>query len=156
MSVAKQFEKNVAEQIKQSGRFIMRLNDSPFPGAFNICDYIGYEYPHMYCFEMKTCETPSLPIKNISEGQYFGLLNAEQYGIIAGILVWWINHDVSKFIPMHEVIDIEKTRKSIPHDTEYGITLEGTKKHKYFTYNWDKFFKEVGNGSVQYKQNASS
>ena len=151
MSVAKQFEKLVSSQIRDSGRFIMRLNDSGFAGAVNICDYVGYKYPNMYCLEMKTCETPSIPRANISDGQYYGLIDAEKYGIIAGLLIWYINRDVTKFIFAHEYEEIFKTRKSIPHDTTYGITLTGTKKLKYWDYDWDHFFKEAENAQIQQK-----
>jgi hypothetical protein len=151
LSVAKQFEKNVENQWKECGKFIYRLYDivNGLRGQYNIADYIGYKHPNMYCLEMKTCETPSLPRANISDGQYYGLLNAEKYGIVAGLLVWFIKKDVTKFIFAHEYDEIFKTRKSIPHDTEYGITLEGTKKLKYWEYNWARFFEEVENALIQ-------
>lgn len=151
MSVAKQFEKNVETQIRNCGYFIYRLYDTQgFYGVYNICDYVAYKKPVLALLELKTTEAASLPLANISDGQYNGLLNAERYdGIASGFLIWWINRDITKFLFAHEVAEIAKTRKSIPHDTEYGITLKGTKKLKFWDYDWNHFFEEVENALIQ-------
>ena len=120
----------------------MRLNDSGFAGAINICDFISYEKPHIYLLELKTTAGQRLPLANISTGQYSGLLDADKYnGIIGGILIWWYDMNVTKFLSITEVETIKTTgKKSIRFDTELGIKLEGTKKKVYFEYDFNKFF----------------
>ena len=156
MSVAKNFEKLVEKQIRENGKFIYRLYDIQGlgKGVYNICDYIAYKYPYMYCLEMKTTENTSLPRNNISDGQYYGLLEAEEYDIISGLIIWYINTGKTIFVPAHEYDEIFKSRKSIPSSA--GIEIHGKKKHKYYEYDWERFFKEVEHAHIQYRKGKDS
>lgn len=146
MSVAKQFEKNIKQQILDSGNICIRLFD-PMGGKLgvsNICDFVAYKKPILFLLELKTTELPSLPLSNISKNQYSGLLDASKYsGVVSGILVWWVKYDICKFLSIEEIDEISMTRKSIPYNTDYGILLEGKKLKTYFVYNIDKFFNDL-------------
>lgn len=147
MSVAKQFEKNIKQQILDSGNICIRLFDpmGGMIGVANVCDFVTYKNPILLLLELKTTESlPSLPIANISKTQYNGLLDASKYnGVIAGVLIWWVKFDICRFLSIAEIDEISKTRKSIPHNTDKGILLSGRKLRSYFVYDIDKFFIDV-------------
>ena len=158
LSVAKQFEKNIKQQILDSGNICIRLFD-PMGGKLgvsNICDFVAYKNPILLLLELKTTESlPSLPIANISKTQYNGLLGASKYnGVIAGVLIWWIKFDTCKFLSISEIDEISKTRKSIPHDIDKGVLLSGKKLKSYFIYDIDKFFTDVINKYFKEVENA--
>ena len=144
---AKQFEKNIKQQILDSGNICIRLFDpmGGMVGVSNICDFIAYKNPILLLLELKTTESlPSLPISNISKTQYDGLLEASKHsGVIAGVLIWWIKFDVCKFLSIEEIEEISKIRKSIPYDIDKGVLLSGKKLKSYFVYDIDKFFTDV-------------
>ena len=152
MSIAKQFEKNVATQLKEiKDTYIYRLSDlvNQF-GVANPCDYFCFYKNTFLLLEMKTTEGASLPLKNISDYQYLSMLEASQKrGIKAYFLVWWYSKDITRAIPVSVIKDIKETnKKSIRFDYKDSriIDIDGIKKKLYFEYDWNKFFKECVKG----------
>lgn len=154
----KQFENIIKEAFeKVNNTSVIRLHDqtSGFRGSFNPCDFIVYHYPNMYAIECKSIHGNTFPLSNITDNQYKGLLNlSKTYGIIAGVICWWVDKDVTKFIPIQMIQALKNmSKKSIRYDEEvfcdsngYGYvttTIKGKKKRVFFDYNFNDFFKEV-------------
>ena len=103
----KQFE-NVIKQafLKIPDVSIDRLHDQTtgFIGSSNICDFIVYKEPYEYYIECKSVHGNTLPFSNITETQWNGLLLKSQIiGVKAEIICWWVDKDVTKFIPIGEL-----------------------------------------------------
>lgn len=75
MNVGKQFEADWKRSIPTKTAWYYRLRDSGATyygggdnlrfSVDNLCDCIVYKYPCIYLFELKTCDTPSIPLQNI-------------------------------------------------------------------------------------------
>lgn len=148
MNLAKQFEKNVATQIRSlKDAYVYRLSDlvNQF-GVANPCDYFCFYKNTFFLLEMKTTELSSLPLKNISDYQYISMLEAsKKKGIKSYLLVWWYSKDITRAIPISVIKDIKETnKKSIRYDYTDSriIDIIGVKKKLYFDYDWKQFFKE--------------
>ena len=152
MNKAKQFEINVKNQISSLDDFIIiRLYDvmGGLTGVCNICDYIAYNYPTLYLLELKTHAGASLPFSAIRDNQWDGLYDAvkKSSGVVAGILCWYYEKDVTLFIPIALLEKRKKEgKKSIRFDDKEAIVIGGVKKRTYFIYDFNKFFKEVNVG----------
>lgn len=154
MSLAKQFEKNIAIQLKDiKDAYVYRLSDlvNKF-GVSNPCDYFCFYKNTFFLFEMKTTETASMPLKNISDYQYESMLEASnKKGIKAYFIVWWYSKDVTRAIPISVIKDIKETnKKSIRFDYKDSriIDINGTKRKLYFEYDWINFFRRVDKGDI--------
>lgn len=162
----KKFEQVIREAFeKVPGVSIDRIPDQTmrYRGAQNICDFIVYKEPYEYYIECKSVHGNTLPFSNISSAQWEGLLKKSKIeGVFAGVLCWWIDKDVTKFIPI-QVLEDEKYReaKSIRYDADLGlgfvnnngilvpiVQIQGKKKRVFFDYDMEQFFKEVVNGEV--------
>lgn len=78
-----------------------RIHDQTtfYKGSTNICDLVVYKYPTQYYLECKSVHGNTLPFDRITPVQWRGLLvKAGIKGVRAGILCWWIDKDVTKFI----------------------------------------------------------
>lgn len=156
----KQFESVIKECFeKVPGVSIDRLHDQTngFAGSSNICDFIVYKKPFEFYIECKSVHGNTLSIHgnnpkhrygNISNKQWEGLMNKSYIdGVIAGVICWWIDKDVTMFIP----IDVlEECRghgmKSIRYDFTGGVEIKGRKKRVFFDYDMKSFIKEVAYG----------
>ncbi len=141
----KQFEsviKKAFEKIPQVS--IDRLHDQTtgYKGSFNICDFIVYKEPYEYYIECKTVHGNVLPFSNITDTQWDGLLEKSKIiGVHAGVLCWWIDKDVTMFIPIEYLDWLKQTgNRSIRYDNAVGIVIEGRKKRIFFDYNMDVLF----------------
>lgn len=144
MSLGKNFESICAIQLQEQGFHVQRLPDQMtfLKGSKNPCDYITYKYPYMFLMEMKTTAGSSMPLKNISEFQMKSLNDAFLWkGVIGLYLVWFYDKNVTVAILGDDVAKLDK--KSVRYDDDICIVIEGTKKHKYFEYNFTKLFAEV-------------
>lgn len=107
----KQFEKKVEQSLSRvQDCTITRLQDpmAGFKGIKNICDYIVYKHPCITYLECKCCYGNRLPFSNITETQWEGLLSkSEVYGVRAGIMCWFIDHDLTFFIPIKVLDDMK-------------------------------------------------
>jgi hypothetical protein len=163
----KDFEGQVHDGFLQiPGVSIDRLPDpmAGYAGVKNICDFIVYKKPLQYYIECKSCygntmsihsNDPKKKYGNITNNQWEGLLDKSKIpGVKAGILVWFIDHDVTVWIDIRR---LQKHRdagnKSIAYygdwidftsDTDCMWTqIEGEKRRVLFDYNFIPFFEEI-------------
>lgn len=162
----KQFEQKVREAFEKiDGVSIDRIPDQTMrhKGACNICDFIVYKEPYEYYVECKSVHGNTLSIHsvpkpdkhgmlhgfygNITDTQWEGLLQKSRIpGVRAGILCWWVDKDITKYIPIQELEFLrQKGNKSFRYDwnTEYTVDIDGRKKRVFFDYNMKIFFEEV-------------
>lgn len=143
----KQFE----EQIKDAFRklpdtTITRLLDpqAGFAGVRNICDFIVYHYPHQFYIECKSCYGNTLPFSNITDNQWEGLLEVSDIvGVVAGVIVWFIDHDETLFVPIKVLQQLkEDGGKSVninKIDRAVCCIIPGIKKRILFDYDLSGF-----------------
>lgn len=154
----KDFESIVKECMQRvPDTYVLRLYDPQggYASVANPCDFIVSHKRQMYMIECKSVHKNLLPIfspnpknkyGNISNTQWEGMTEATQFGVVAGVLVWWIDHDITRFIPIQELQAIRDTgAKSIRYDTEIpnSIYIKGEKKRVYFDYDFEEFFRGV-------------
>lgn len=146
----KQFENIIKESfLKVPNVSIDRLHDQTagFKGIAGICDFIVYKEPYEYYIECKSVHGVSLPFSNITETQWNGLLEKSKIeGVFAGIICWWIDKDVTKFIPIQSLQwNKENGYKSLRYDhngTSF-IEIKGKKKRVFFEYDMEEFLNAV-------------
>ena len=148
----KKFEgviRNAFEKVQ--GVSLDRLHDQTngFRGSQNICDFIVYKEPYEYYIECKSVHGASLPFSNITDTQWNGLLEKSKIkGVFAGVICWFIDKDITLFIPI-QVLQICKYRrwKSIRYDVNGYIgsikEIKGKKKRVFFDYDMEEFLEEV-------------
>lgn len=131
---------------------IDRLHDQTtgWKGSSNICDFIVYREPYEYYFECKSVHGNTLPFSNITDKQWQGMLEKSQIeGVTAGVICWWADKDVTKFIPIQLLQALtEHNMKSIRYDfTLFGkdccIEIKGKKKRVFFDYDMEKFLNDL-------------
>lgn len=153
-SRGKQFEKVVREAFERvSNTSVIRLHDQTtgFAGSANICDLLVYNYPNLYCIECKSVHGNTLPFSNITDKQWQGMLEQSQIeGVFAGVICWWVDKDVTLFLPIDE-LELEKQHgwKSIRYDIERGngvFEIKGKKKRVFFDYDMEHFFEQLRRG----------
>lgn len=141
----KQFEGVVKDSFnKLRDCSIDRLHDQTtgFAGSSNICDFIVYKYPTIIYLECKSCHGNTWSLSNLTDNQYKGLLEKCKYkGTVPGIMIWWIDRDITKFIHIEDIKHIkEQGAKSIKFDSELGIKIPGKKKRVFFDYDMSVLF----------------
>lgn len=122
-----------------------RLKDdmAGFKAVTNICDFIVYQNPCQYFFELKSYQGRTIPKKAFRENQLEGLLKkAKIDGAVPGfILNYRLAADDQRAYFVHisdiHTILVSLGRKSISIDDaeEWGIRMEGARKrtrYKYF------------------------
>ena len=130
---------------------IDRLRDAPkkLKGVDNPSDFIVYKKPHEIYVECKSHLGNTLPFSCIREEQIQGMTKkVEIEGVKAGIIIWYIDHDLTIWIPIDEVVNmIDQGYKSINvKDLNYPrniIRIDGTKKRIYFDYDMNKFLEDL-------------
>lgn len=156
----KDFEQVIRESFERvPGVSIDRLNDNTagFKGIAGICDFIVYREPYEYYFECKSVRGASLPFSNITETQWNGLLEKSKIeGVFAGVICWWVDKDITRFIPI-QILQMlkEEGKKSLNcywdscvdvYNTRYYIPeIKGKKKRVFFEYNMEGFLDELSN-----------
>jgi len=134
---------------KVDGVSIDRLHDQTtgFKGSSNICDFIVYKEPYEYYIECKSVHGASLPFSNITETQWQGMLEKSKIeGVFAGVICWWIDKNVTKFIPIQALQwNKENGYKSIrfDHNGTSFIEIKGKKKRVFFDYDMKEFFNQI-------------
>ena len=138
-----------------SDTYVLRLYDPQggYAGVANPCDFVVYHKQlQMYMIECKSLHGNTLSIFSndpkkkygkVSNTQWEGMLQATDYGVVAGLLVWWIDKDVTRFIPIQEAERLRSAgAKSIRYDADIpnSIYIEGKKKRVYFDYDFQNFF----------------
>lgn len=145
----KQFEEQIkAGFITVPDLVIERLPDptNGYAGVRNICDFLVYSFPFLMFLECKSCHGNRLPFSNITENQWNGLLEKSNYlGVIAGYMVWYIDHDMTVFIPATVLKKLKDSGcKSIGYNDEIissddCILVPGKKKRILFDYDMESF-----------------
>lgn len=149
----KQFEQVVRECFSTvRDVLVIRLPDqtSGYAGSTNMCDFLVYRKPLLYCIECKSVHGNTLSFYNISKNQWTSLEKAgRKKGVVAGILCWWIDKDVTKFIPISALAAIKETGKYKSYNyawedsSEGVVSLVGKKKRVFFEYDMKQFFESV-------------
>ena len=137
---------------------IVRLHDQTtgYLGSSNHCDFIAYREPYEYHIECKTVHGNTLSIHsipkpdkngilhgfygNITDKQWEGLLEKSEIpGVFAGVLCWWVDKGVTRFIPIQalQYAKFKVGAKSIRYDdTDYNYyEVLGKKKRVFFDYD---------------------
>lgn len=150
----KDFENVIKESVEKCAA-IIRLHDQTngFKGSANICDFIAYRYPNMFFFECKSVRGNTFPFSNITDTQWNGMVKYADIsmGIKAGVICWWTERDVTRFIPIETLCFYRNLlgKKSIsyledPVDNEHPIyNIPGKKKRVFFEYDFESFFDEI-------------
>ena len=150
----KKFEDVIREAFeKVPGVSIDRLHDqtTKFKGtSANICDFIVYREPYEYYFECKSVHGNTLPFSNITDTQWKGLLEKSKIeGVFAGVICWWVDKSVTKFIPIKLLQAMkEHNMKSIRYDfTLFGkdccTEIKGKKKRVFYDYDMESFLNDL-------------
>lgn len=144
----KDFENAIYDAFcKIPGMTIDRLPDpmAGFAGVRNICDYFGYKYPKAYYIECKSCYGNTLPFTNITDNQWKGLLEKSEIpGVVAGYMIWFIDHDKTYFIDAQSMYNLRyRGAKSVNvrHMDELIAywQIAGKKKRIMFSYDLTDF-----------------
>lgn len=145
----KQFEQLIREAFeKVPWVSVDRIPDQTmrYRGAQNVCDFIVYRYPNLFYIECKTVHGNTLPFTNIKDNQWNGLLNKSKIpGVYAGVICWWVDKDVTRFIPITELETMKKNNyKSVAWNTVcLAYDIKGKKKRVLYEYDMEQFFEEV-------------
>lgn len=162
----KDFEKVIRKAFERvEGVSIDRLNDNTagFKGIVGICDFIVYKKPYEYYIECKSVHGNTLPFSNITDNQWNGLLEKSKInGVFAGVICWWIDKDITAFIPIWYIDYIkrnhpekksinvnsmlkesEELEKYINFKNPHFIQIKGKKKRVFFDYDMDYFFHDI-------------
>ena len=141
----KQFEDVIKKSFEKCKDVsVDRLHDQTngYVGSYNICDFIVYKYPTQFYIECKSCHGNVWSLANLTDNQYRGLLaKSKIMGVVAGIIVWWIDKDVTTFFPIEYTHHLKEYEyKSIHYANEKGITIPGKKKKVFFDYDIEVLF----------------
>lgn len=135
---------------------IDRLHDQTtgFIGSSNICDFIVYRKPYEFYFECKSVHGNTLPFRNITETQWNGLLEKSKIkGVFAGVLCWWVDMDITAFVPI-QFLEWQRGigRKSLHYSLAVDAYFEnwinctkvqGKKKRVFFEYDMEVLLDEI-------------
>lgn len=149
---------------------VIRLPDptSGYLGIRNISDFVIYNYPYQYFIECKSVHGNTLSIHSNDPKERYGLITNNQwegmlemskiYGVVAGVICWWVDKDVTMFMPIqylqacreagdksvrYDCIGFESEDKQI-----FNIEITGKKKRVFFDYDMTQFFEEVKSSSL--------
>ena len=142
----KQFEAQIKKAfLEVPETSVCRLQDTMngFRGSANICDFIVYHYPVQLFIECKSCHGNRLPLSNISNTQWRGLLEQNKIrGVRAGYMIWWIDKDVTMFIPASAMQMYEDDgNKSVPYKNfpYSSYIIPGKKRQILYDYDMTEF-----------------
>ncbi len=114
-------------------------------GIKNVCDFIGYTYPYIMYIEAKSCTKNTFNLKKLT--QYDKLLEKKnKKGVLAGVLVWFIDHKkvvFAKIELVEELINrgVKSINARIPET--YTIELDTITKRIYPEINFEKLLNIV-------------
>lgn len=143
----KQFEEQIREAFeKVPHTSVVRLIDpqNGYAGVRNICDFIVYNYPYQFFIECKSCYGNTLPFTNITKNQWDGLYEKSHInGVVAGYMIWFIDHDRTIFVPAQSMIvhkELGKKSWNISNQWDSDcIEIKGEKKRVLFDYDMTDF-----------------
>ena len=140
----KQFESCVREGLQKiQNTTVTRLIDpqNGYSGVRNPCDFIVYHYPAQYFIECKSCYGNTLSFSNITDFQWQRLVEVSAcVGVSAGVLIWFMDHDKTIWVPIQYLEAIKKYGAKSIHvaKIDYNVCLEipGEKKRILFDYDF--------------------
>jgi len=144
----KEFEAQIKKAFLQiEGVSIDRLYDptAGYSGIKNICDFIVYKFPYEYYIECKTHYGNTLPFSCITDNQWYGMLaKTSIYGVVAGVMVWFIDHDKTFFVPIETLHMLKSNGKKSLHIKDMsdivGVKeIPSIRKRILFDYNLENF-----------------
>lgn len=150
----KDFENKVHEALLEVADISVDRFPDPmagFAGVKNICDFGVYLFPYQFYFELKATESNTLNFKGaITQNQWEGLLEKSKIkGVTAGIIVWFIGHDITAFVPIQELEEMRNNGaksfnvKDIYKEESAAIIIQGVKKRVFFKYQMKTFLKQL-------------
>lgn len=146
----KQFEQVIHQAFsKVPDVSIDRLRDAPrkLKGVDNPSDFIVYKKPHEVYVECKSHKGNTLPFSCIREEQWKGMLDKSEIdGVKAGVLIWFIDHDITVWIDISDLYLWRHKHKSLnvkDLDKIEHIVVKGNKKRIYFDYDMNKFLEDL-------------
>lgn len=153
----KGFEEQVEQDLSNTGAYVLRLYDPQggYMGVANPCDFVVCRKGCMYMLECKATHKATLSINSndpkkkygaVSNRQWEGLLEASRKGVVAGLLIWWVDNDVTKFVPIQTAEQLRNAgAKSLKHDICGGgiVTIKGRKKRVFYEYDFNQFFLDL-------------
>lgn len=155
-NLGKVFENKIKDAFEQVPDVsIDRLRDAPrkLKGVDNPSDFIVYKKPHEIYVECKSHKGNTFPFSCIREEQIKGMTEkAKIDGVKAGIIIWYIDHDLTIWVPICEVVDMitcgykSINVKDLPYF--YYIEIQGIKKRVYFDYDMNRFLEELYDSSI--------
>lgn len=124
-----------------------------FAGIRNICDFGVFRAPNFVYIECKSKHGNTLNFKNdITEGQWNGLLEKSVVtGVFAGVIVWFIDHDITAFVPIQELQRLKDEGayslnvKDLKEGNVQNVPISGRKRQIFYTYEGDKFLDDLQN-----------
>ena len=143
----KQFENVIKEAFQKVPNVsVDRLHDQTtgYLGSVNVCDFIVYKKPYEYYIECKTVHGNTLPLGNITNNQWRGLIEkAKIDGVFAGVIIWFVDKDITMYVPIETLQALEKEGyKSVHYTLTVGVMhITGKKKRVFFEYDMTTFFK---------------
>lgn len=145
----KQFEAAIYSAFQDPKVLAMRLYDQTggYLGVANICDFVIYRDPLLLLLECKSVHGGTLNfVGKISDRQWSGLLEKSGIpGVMAGIMVWFIDHDITGFVPIQELERIRQLGSkslSVSHllsDEVRWIPMPGKKLRVLWKYDGSNF-----------------
>lgn len=166
MQEGKKFEQDIKNSFDNKGLYILRLKDSS--GSYsnneksrftstNPCDSISYNIynKNMLYLECKSTNSASLPFINIKKHQIDEMKKAsDEFSYIdAYFLINFRKNEETYAVNVDYIHSFyysinefnKENRKSIPRKfcQKYGIILESTKKKTRYSYNIEKFMKDI-------------
>lgn len=136
--------------LKVDGVDVTRLRDGmrKQKGVDNPSDFIVYKYPYEVYVECKSHKGNTLPFSCIREEQIRGMQEKSMTnGVKAGVILWFIDHDLTVWIPIREIrFLINAGKKSInikELDQISHIVIQGKKKRIYFDYDMEDFLRRL-------------
>lgn len=124
-----------------------------YAGIRNICDFGVFRLPYQYYFECKAFSGNTLNFASaITKDQWDGLMEKSKIpGVVAGIMVWFIEHDITTFVPIQELSRIREAgakslnikylaiENPLNDDQVLNIRIPGRKKRILFEYDAKTF-----------------
>lgn len=145
----KDFEECIREACEAvADTSVTRLIDpqAGYAGIRNICDFIVYHYPTQFFLECKSIKGNTLNFKSdITKNQWDGMLEQSKVrGVVAGVIVWFIDHDQTIFVPIQSLEEMRQCGEKSFNVTKWSVDdwfhIDGRKKRIYFEYDMEKFF----------------
>lgn len=154
MDRGKQFEREIYNSLIECPEVAVDRFYDPqggYLGVANCCDFSVYRFPSKFYFECKARAGNTLNFKgDITPTQWTGLLDRSyNKGVYAGILVWFIDHDITAFVNIR-TLDVARKHgykslnvKDIIDQSIYSVPAKGKKKKILFSYDGKSILDDI-------------